>query len=97
MYMPNCKINLSGLVVSASNQRSIEDIMQVLTNKSPSDSYLNLCVVSGESDVNGFLSITSMSRKFESSQFGSNPLDVVQKLSKDLQSQIKLWISGRVF
>ncbi|MCB0357347.1 MAG: hypothetical protein KDD40_10085, partial [Bdellovibrionales bacterium] len=91
------KINLSGLVVSESDQRNIENLIQILIDKSPSNSYLNLCIISGESEVNGFLSITSKSQKFESSQYGDNPLDVVKKLSIDLLAQIKIWISERVF
>jgi len=97
MYIPNCKIDLSGLTVSDLDRIAIEKLMNGLVGKSPSDSYLKLCILNGENKVNGFLSITSKSRKFESSQYGENPLNVVKKLSKDLQSQIKIWAAQREF
>ena len=92
-----CRINLSGIVVSKFNQRCIDNIMQKLINKSPSDSLLRLCIENGKSRINGSLSITSLSRKFESKQEGDNPLEVVKKLSKDLQFQIRVWKTERVF
>ena len=97
MYMANCKIKLTGLTLTDSCQRSIETIMQNLANKSPSDSFLQLSVDSGECNVNAFLSITSKSGKFHSSICGNEPLLVVKQLSKDLHNQIKSWIAKRVF
>lgn len=97
MYLPNCRIKLNGMKLSDTCQRSIEVLMQSLANKSPSDSFLSFCLVSGENDVNAFLSITSKSGEFHSSHHGNEPISVVKKLSKDLHSQLKLWVERRVF
>ncbi|MCB0392118.1 MAG: hypothetical protein KDD58_12565 [Bdellovibrionales bacterium] len=97
MYLPNCKINLSGLFVSNDNKQVIESIMQLLVNKSPSNSFLSLCIVSGESEVHGFLSISSKAMNFESSQYGNDLISVVKILSSDVQEQLKKWIAQRVF
>lgn len=79
------------------SQKAIEILMQNLANKSPSDSFLCLSLVSGESDINAFLSITSKHGKFDYNKYGFEPLSVVELLSKDLLDQLKIWKANKKF
>lgn len=97
MYLPGCKILFSGLKPTDKTRSEIELLIQSLQSRSPSDGIIRLCLVGGESEINGFLSITSRSEKFESCKIGQDALKVVKLLKEDLLKQLKLWIGRREF
>ena len=97
MHLSNCKINVNGFQLSDKKQSSIQHIVQALQNRSPSNSVLNLSIVSGESGAIGFFTIVSRSIKFESYQIGVDPMGVVKLLNKDLLAQLTLWVKQRKF
>lgn len=97
MYSINCNISLSGFLPSNKTKRSITTIIQAIQRKSPSDSFINLCVVSGEDSVTGFLKINSISTKIESQNTGIDVMSVVKYLEKESLSKLKAWSSKRSF
>ena len=97
MPQQSYRLLMSGMTISSPIQNSIRIIMENLVNKSPSDGQLALHIDMGESQVNGFLSISSQAITLDFSQCGEDPLNVVQLLSKDLLIQIVQWKSKRAF
>ena len=95
MYLPNCNIIFTGLEPTDKTRMDIELVMQSIQERSPSDGTLRLCIVSGENDVNGFLSIISRSEKFESCKIAQSALKVAELLKKDLLKQLSIWVGNR--
>lgn len=96
MFNLDYKLKMSGMKISNQNQSTIRVIMENLVNKSPSDSFISLYIVSGESQVNGFLCISSAAIRMDFSHTAGDPIGVVKMLSKDLLSQINHWKLNRI-
>lgn len=94
--MLNCNINFSGLQISRQDQSEIEGIMRLIHSRSPSDSFLTLCIIIGENDVNGFLSIDSNKMKHKINLVGKNPLNVMKNMVVDFNSQLNVWKKCRI-
>lgn len=97
MYLHNCNINFNGLPPTDQTRSDVELTVQSLQNRSPSDSNIELLIISGENEVSGFLSVTSQEHKFESNKTGQSALSVVNLLNKDLLGQLNLWTQERKF
>ena len=97
MFTNNCKINYQGLAVSIEGQSVIHNVMKRLYGMSPSDGTLGLQLTTGESDVSGTLVLKSLQLNLEFNAIGSNPVEVANQLSEELQTQIRLWLSRRRF
>ena len=97
MYLDNCIVQFSGLTPSYSARAQIAQFMKRLIGTAPSDSSFKLCMVVGENEVDGFLTVVSSKIRFESSHIGSSTGSVIGLIAEDIAEQIKSWSRERRF
>ena len=97
MYLPNCLLKFEGLMVTRESRRLIGGMLERLQCNVPSDSFIKLTIIKGESGASGVLKISSSDMNLNLVHKATDSLSVARFLAAKMNRKIVLWHKGRIF